>query len=51
MQNDYKILLAKLGDYLESHANSSSQAHEVNVFCIETLDQIVDWKKEITNAK
>lgn len=46
-----EIVLSKIGDYLESHSNSDSQAHEVNVFCIEMMDQIVDWKKEIANAE
>ena len=45
------ILVNKITDYLESNANSSSQAHEVNIFCIEMMDQIVDWRKEIDNGK
>ena len=45
------ILENKITDYLESNANSSSQAHEVNIFCIEMMDQIVDWRKEIDNGK
>ena len=45
------ILVNKITDYLESNASSSSQAHEVNIFCIEMMDQIVDWRKEIDNGK
>ena len=51
MQNDYKILYDKLQVYLDRVAISPKHSIEVNLFCTEIQDQIVDWKKEITNAK
>jgi len=45
------ILVNKITDYLESNASSDSQSHEVNIFCVEMMDQIVDWRKEIDNAE
>jgi len=51
MQNDYKLLYDKLQVYLDRIANSPNHCIEVNLFCTEIQDQIVDWKKEITNAK
>ena len=51
MQNDYKILYDKIQVYLDRVAFSPNHSIEVNLFCTELQDQIVDWKKEITNAK
>ena len=45
------ILVNKITDYLESNSSSDSQAHEVNIFCVEMMDQIVDWRKGIDNAE
>jgi len=45
------ILVNKITDYLESNSSSDSQSHEVNIFCVEMMDQIVDWRKEIDNAE
>jgi len=46
-----EILVSKLTTYLDRIASSTNHTIEVNMFCIETLDQIADWKKEIDNAE
>ena len=46
-----EILISKLTTYLDRIANSTNHTIEVNLFCSETLDQIADWKKEISHAE
>ena len=46
-----EILVSKLETYLDRISNSSNHCLEVNLFCTETLDQIADWKKEISHAE
>jgi hypothetical protein len=43
--------VSKLETYLDRISNSSNHCLEVNLFCTETLDQIADWKKEISHAE
>ena len=46
-----EILMSKLETYLDRISNSSNHCLEINLFCTETLDQIEDWKKEISHAE
>ena len=44
-------LVARIGDYLESHSNSDSQSLQVVTFCNGMIDQIDAWRKAIDNAE
>ena len=46
-----EIVLSKLTTYLDRIASSTNHTIDVNIFCTETLDQIADWKKEISHAE